>query len=282
MFFKTCFDVRFVCVKGVEFGHVFCKVVVEFGQFFDLNGVERYFENRFFSGKVFGIFFGEGNGDVFRFALLHAYDAFFKTGDKGFAAEFQIVIFACAAVEFNAADRAFEIDIADVAFFGFSVFFDFNDASRFVLCEQEFRLNLIVGNFKFFFCDFHALVFTEFDFGLDGDGNREFNRFVACFQNVRFGTADRLDRRFFFKGFFKVLGKNDVESVVQENVFAEFCFQHLAGHFAGTEAFKFIMTFVLVISFLDSRFYFGFVDFDCEFYLTFFKFFECVVHKTSK
>ena len=86
---------------------------------------------------------------------------------------------------------------------------------------------------------------------------------------VKHATADRLTGPYIMD--------NNYDDGERQGHEAPNCWKRIPKHEGDTA------TYVVMFDNYHHRPHnFGFVDFDCEFYLTFFKFFECVVHKTSK
>ena len=67
------------------------------------------------------VVFREADFDVECFADFVTDDAFFKTGDKAAASQFQLLVFGGAAVECHAVDFSYKVDVDLVAFFGGAV-----------------------------------------------------------------------------------------------------------------------------------------------------------------
>gem|GEM_PF-3876007 len=109
-------NVCFVFIQSGEFGNIFCKCVIQFGQFLCCDTVYLNCEYSCLACQ-FGcmVSFGEGYVDIKFFADVVANNLILKAFDEGMRAQLQIKAFCLAAIESNAVNGAQIVNVYNIA-----------------------------------------------------------------------------------------------------------------------------------------------------------------------
>ncbi|EQD23585.1 hypothetical protein NM3173_2190 [Neisseria meningitidis NM3173] len=204
----------------------FCKICIDFRQSRFGNVVQRNGKHGSFTGNVFTVVvFREIDGNVFTFASLHADYAGFKFRQHLTCAQYEGVVFGCAAGKRFAVDFAFKVNDDAVAVSGFA--FDMVEAGA--LFAQDFYglVHFGITDGSGYFFNFLCRQIADNDFGEHFKNGGNFERlFIVLFFNA-FKTGEACH--------FQLLGNgNIVEAALHQLVdHVVLCARtvHLGNHF---------------------------------------------------
>jgi len=212
--------------------------------------VDLALEDRGLAGQgLLAVLLREGDGDVLRVLGLQADKLLLKAGDKGVAAQHQLIVLGLAAVEGHAVHAAVEIDDDGVALAGGAVNGDLTGVA--LLHAGELGLDLLVGDGVLGTLGGQALVVLEGDLRLN---RRDGDKGEHAVLDVDVGDArlvDRLDAGLGHRGLIGV-GDADVHGLLIEETGAVELLDHLARRAAGAEALNVDLADVLAVCFLTG------------------------------
>ena len=154
--------------------------------------MQRHFEHGILVGKLRGILMREGHVHIERVFGVVADNLIFEARNKGAGTEFQLVVFAFAAVKCNAVHKAFKVDHSDIAVLRGSVFH--RDDARVAVHEFiDLGVDLVVSRFHFLFGGFEFLVCLDFHVGLDIHFDRQLHAVFTDLFDISALGADSVE-----------------------------------------------------------------------------------------
>ena len=177
---------------------------------------------------------GEGDVDVELFASRVADDLILEAGDEGAAAQGQAVVLSLAALECNAIDEAFEVDINDVAVLSSALTGQLTGVA--LLHTLQLGIDGLVGNSMDRLLNGQTVVVADLDFGLDGDLDSQGHALgLVCGIHADLRAANGLDASF-LDGCLVCVGEQLVDGIVGKDISAVHLLDQSAGSLALAEA----------------------------------------------
>jgi hypothetical protein len=219
-------------------------------EFFILNGFYADFKYGGFACELRGVLGGESDVDIFVSPTFMP-TSWLSSGDKGVAADFESLVFGCAALKLDAVHAARVVKGDDVARRNLRAFGFVNQSAAGFLFSLHDRFEFFAGHVDFGLDEGKSLVLSECKPGSDCRSDDGFHSVFADFLYVDVGSADNVEFVIFYN-FAVMLIKSYIKRVLVENLDAVAFYDNVHGHLALSETFYRKLVFGLFISLVDG------------------------------
>ena len=242
-------DVGLQLLQGVELGHVLGELIVQGGDFLDLDLVDLDVEHHGLAGQLGGVVLGEGDVDVLLLAGLHADELLLEAGDEAAGADLQIEVLALAAIEGHAVVKALEIDVGGVALLDGAL----HGHETAVAVGHFLQAGVDIGghDLDLGLGRFQTLILAQLHLGVHGHGTLEHHAVLGAGLQLHLGIAHHVQLLLLHSGLVGI-GQDNIDSFLVEHLRAVHLLDDLAGGFAHTEAGYVDLTAHLQIRLVDG------------------------------